>query len=96
MRDGVQEIGGAVQGIDDPHMGLVAALDLAALLGQDAITGARLGQLFHQHLLGLDVGGGDVIGRALLGHLQLGHLAEVARQAPAGLAGGVDHDLDEG
>ncbi len=92
----MQEVGGAVERIDDPGMGLVRSLDQAAFLAQEVIAGTGLGQFLHQHLLGLEVGGGDVVPRALLGDLQLGHLAEIARQAAAGLAGGVDHDLEKG
>ncbi len=59
------KIGGAVERIDDPAMGLVGALDGAALLHQKAVAGTRLGELLEQGLLGLDVGGGDEIGWAL-------------------------------
>ena len=42
-RDAVEEIGGAVERIDDPAVGLVAAGDLAAFLGEEAVAGPRLG-----------------------------------------------------
>ena len=55
---------------------------------------ACLAQLLVQDVFGAVVGGGDEeIRRALDAHLQMLHLAEVARQAAAGLAGGVDHDV---
>ncbi len=92
----MQEVGGAVQGVDDPAVGLVGALDQAALLAQEAVAGAGLGQFLEQGLLSLDVGGGDEVGGALLGDLKFAHLAEIARQAPRGLAGRVDHHLEQG
>ncbi len=96
MRHGVQEVGGAVERVDDPGVGLVGALDHAALFAEEAVAGPRLQQFLEQRLFGLEVGGADIVGRALLGHLQFGHLAEVARQGAAGLAGGVGHHLDQG
>lgn len=92
----MQEVGGAVQRIDDPGVGLVGALDHAALLAQEAVAGAGLFEDFEDHLLGLVVGGGDEVGGTFLGDLQLGDLAEVASQAPSGLAGGVDHHVQKG
>ncbi len=92
----MQEVGGAVERIDDEGVGLVGALDQAPLLGQEAVARPRLAQHLVERLLGLEVGGGDVIGRALLGDLQLGDLAEIARQPARGLARGFDHHLDCG
>ena len=95
MRNGVQEVGRAVEGIDDPAVGLVGPLHRTPLLGQEAIARTQAAELLHQHLLGLGVGGGDEVGGPLLGHLQFRHLAEVAGELAPGLAGGVDHHLDE-
>ena len=94
--DGVQKVGGAVQRVGDPGVGLVGALDHPALFTQEAVAGPRRGQGVEQHLLGLGVGGGDIVGGTLLGDLQLAQLAEVAGQPARGLARGVDHHLDEG
>ena len=96
VRDAVQEVGGAVERIDDPGMGLVGALAAAAFLAEEAVARARLGQLLAQGLLGAPVGGGDEIGRALERHLQVLDLAEVALERAPGLARGLDHDVEEG
>ena len=87
-RNAVQEVAGAVERVDDPAVGLVRALDHAALLHQEAVARAGLGQLPVQRLLGAVVGAGGEVGRALDGDLQLLQLAEVARQPAAGLSGG--------
>ena len=95
MRDAVQEIGGAVERIDDPAVGLVGALAEAAFLAEKAVAGTRLGQLRKQRLLGAAVGGGDEIGRPLERDLQLLDFAEVALERARGLARGGDHDVEE-
>ena len=64
-RDAVQEVGGAVERIDDPAMGAVGAFDLAALLHQEAIARPCAGQLLEENLLGAVVGGADEIGGPL-------------------------------
>jgi hypothetical protein len=96
MRHGVHEIGGAVDRVDDPQVGLVGPLDHAALLAQEAVAGAGLHQQFVEGVLGPDVGGGDEVAGALARHLQLRHLAEVAQHRAGGLADRVDHDGNEG
>ena len=88
LRDAVQEVGGAVERIDDPGVGLVGALVPAAFLAEEAVARPRLGKFVAQRLLGAAVGGGDEIGRALERDLQLLDLAEVALQRARGLAGG--------
>ena len=40
MRNAVQEVGGAVERIDDPGMGLVGAFALAAFLAEEAVVRA--------------------------------------------------------
>jgi hypothetical protein len=92
----VQEIGGAVERIDDPAMGLVGPLDQAALLHQEAVARPGLGQLAVEGVLGAVVGGGDEIARPLDRHLQLLDLAEVARQPAPRLARGADHHVHQG
>ena len=96
LRNAVQEIGGAVERIDDPGVGLVGALALAAFLAEKAVAGPRLGQFGIQRLLGAAVGGGDEIGRALERDLQVLDLAEVALERARGLARGGDHDVEQG
>ncbi len=96
MRDAVQEIGGAVERIDDEAVGAVGALDLAALLEQEAVAGPRAGKLAMQDLLGAGVGGGDEIGGTLQRDLKLLDLAEIARQAAARFAGGAEHHIHQG
>ncbi len=92
----VEEVGGAVERVDDPGMGLVGAFDESPLLGQDAVARTGLAQLLDQGLLGLDVRRGDEVRRPLLRDLQLHDLAEIARQAAPGLARRRDHHLQEG
>ena len=45
LRDAVQEIGGAVERIDDPGVGLVVALADAAFLADEAVARPRLGEV---------------------------------------------------
>ncbi len=96
LRNAVQEIGGAVERIDDPGMALVGALARAAFLADEAVAGSRFREVGVEHLLGALVGERDEIGRALQRDLQMLDLAEVALQAAAGAARGLDHDVDEG
>src|ERR1022692_5318654 len=95
LRNAVQEIGGAVERIDDPAMRLVGALALASFLAKKAITGPRLAQRGEQRLLGTAVGGRDEIGRAFERDLQLLQLAEIALERARGLARGGDHDVEQ-
>ena len=69
MGHAVQEVGRAVQGIDDPGVGLVGPLDQAAFLAEEAIAWPGLAEQLQDHLLGLEVGGADEVGRPLLGDL---------------------------
>jgi hypothetical protein len=41
LRDAVQEVGGAVERIDDPGVGLVGAGALPAFLAEKSVTGPR-------------------------------------------------------
>ena len=91
----MQEIGGAVERVDDPGMGLVGTLAAAAFLAEEAITRARALKLLAQNFLGAPVGGGDEIRRPLERHLQMLDLAEVALERARGLARGLDHDIEE-
>src|SRR6185312_1124343 len=96
LRDAVQEIGGAVQGIDDPAMALVGAFALSAFLAEEAVAGSRLGEIAAEHLFGALVGERDEIGRSLQRNLQMFDLAEIVLEAAAGAARRLDHDIDEG
>ena len=96
MRDAVQEIGGAVERIDDPAMALVGAGAGAAFLAEKAVGRPRLGQFLVDDLLGAAVGGGDEIARPLERHLQMLDLAEIALEAAPGTARGLDHDIEHG
>ena len=91
----MQEIGGAVERIDDPAVRLVGALAHAAFLAEKAVAGPRLAQFGEQRLLGAAVGGGDEIGRALERDLQLLQFAEIALERARGLARGGDHDVEQ-
>ena len=95
MRDAVQEIGGAVERIDDPAVGLVGAGVRAAFLAEEAVIGPRLGEVLAHDLLGAAVGGGDEIARSLQRDLQVLDLAEIALEAAAGARGGLDHDVED-
>ena len=86
MRNAVQEIGGAVERIDDPAMGLVGAGASAAFLAEEAVFGPRLGEFLAHDFFGAPVGGGDEIARALQRDLKVLDLAEIALEAAAGAA----------
>ncbi len=58
MRNAVQEIGCAVERVDDPGVGLVGAFVAAAFFAEKAIARPRARQLVAQDLLGAAVGGG--------------------------------------
>ena len=88
MRDAVEEVGGAVERIDDPARLVGIALDLAAFLEQEAPVGPRVAQFLDDRLLGALVGHRDEVGRPLAADLQLLDLAEVAPQPRRRLAGG--------
>jgi hypothetical protein len=94
-RDAVQEVGGAVERIDDPTVLVVLARDAAALLHQEGIARPGTRQFGVDDFLGLAVGLADIIARSLHRDLQVLHLAEVARQRPAGLHRRLDHDVEE-
>ena len=95
QRVAVQEVGGAVERVDDPAVGLVGPLHRAALLHQEAVARAGLRQLAEQRFLGAVVGRRHEVGRPLHRHLQLLDLAEIARQAAAGFARGGNHHVHQ-
>ena len=95
MRNAVQEIGGAVERIDDPAVALVGARARAAFLAEEAVIRPRLGELLAHDLLGAAVGGGDEIARPLERHLQMLDLAEIALEAAPGAMRRLDHDVED-
>ena len=95
MRNAVQEIGGAVERIDDPAVALVGAGVRAAFLAEEAVIRPRLGELFAHRLLGAAVGGGDEIARPLQRHLQMLDLAEIALEPAPGAMRRLDHDVED-
>src|SRR5258707_14072595 len=96
MRDAVQEIGRAIERIDDPAVTRVGAGARAAFLAEEAVSRPRLGQFLVDDLLGAAIGGGDEVARPLERHLQMLDLAEIALEAPPGTARGLDHDIETG
>ena len=95
MRDAVQEVGSAVERIDNEARSRGVAFDDAAFLHQEAPVGPRHLQLVPQCSLSPLIGLGYEIGRALLGNLQVLDLAEIAAQARPRLARGFFHDTDQ-
>ena len=95
LRNAVQEVGGAVERIDDPGVGLVGALAAAAFLAEKAVARPCLHQFGVERLFGAAIGGGDEIGRALERDLQFFQFAEVALERARGLARGGDHDVEQ-
>ena len=91
----MQEIGRAVERIDDPAVAAILAGDLAALLGQEPVGGTRLAEFGDQRLVGAVVGGRDEVARPLQRDLQVLDLAEVAGESAAGLEHGLDHDVHQ-
>ena len=91
----MEEIRGAVQGIDDPARLVRIAGNLAAFLEQHAPVGTRIAQFLDDGLLGALVGQRHEVRRALAADLQLLDLAEVAAQARRRLARGALHHGDQ-
>ena len=96
VRNAVQEVGGAVERIDDPDIGLVGAFARAAFLADEAVAGAGLGQFVIERLFGALVGEGDEVCRTFQRNLQILDLAEIALQVAAGAARGFHHDVEKG
>lgn len=96
LRDAVQEVGGAVQGIDDPGVALVGALTGAALFADEAVAGPGLGEVLVEDLFRALVGERDEIRGTLQRDLEMLDLAEIALEAAAGATRCLDHDIDSG
>ena len=96
MRDPVEEIGGAVQRVDNPAVMLVGTFRRAAFLEQQAVAGTRLGQLVAERPLGAQIRGGDELTRTLDRDLQLLDFAEIADQPARRFQRGIGHDVQNG
>lgn len=67
-RDAVEEVDGAVDGIDDPvHQVRIVGQAAAVLLAHHGLAGAQVGDQFADQLLGLGVDDGDRVGGCALG-----------------------------
>jgi hypothetical protein len=96
MRDPVQEIGGAVERVDDPAMVRIAAFGRAAFLQENAVARAGPHQFGLQRALCVQIGGRDKVARALDRDLQLLDFAEIALQGARCLERGAGHDVYRG
>lgn len=80
-RNAVQEVGRAVERIDDPAMRAVGALDLLiGLFAEEAVGRPCLQQLVADDLLRLQIGLADEIAWSLHRNLQVLHFAEIAAE----------------
>ena len=96
VRQGVKEIGGAVDRVDDPAIVLRAAGHGPALLHEKAPVRPGFLEIFADHLLGPPIGRRDEVARALDRDLKLLDLAEIAGEDAGGAHGGPDHHLEIG
>src|SRR5262245_49019880 len=92
----VQKVQRPVDRIDDPAVGLVAALPRTAFLAEETVARTRELQFLAQDLLRQPVGGSDKIGRPFERDLQVLDLTEVALEPAARLVRGLDHHVEEG
>src|SRR6185369_4953481 len=95
VRYAVEEVGRAIQRIDDPPRLVGVARDLAAFLEQHAPVGPGVPKLVDDGLLGALVGHRHEVGRTLAADLQMLDLAEVAAKARRRLACGALHNGDQ-
>src|SRR5260221_14412380 len=65
MRNAMQEIGGAVERVDNPGMGFVGAFAVAAFFAEKSIAGSRLYEFGVKLLLGTTIGRRHEIGGPL-------------------------------
>src|SRR4029078_11188342 len=94
--DAMQEIGGAVERIADPHVALVGALAPAGFLSKKTISRPCLHELHVDGFFSATVGGRYEIGWSLQGDLQLFKFTKVAFDRARGLARGGNHDIEQG
>ena len=90
----VQEVGRAIQRVDEPPVLAVLTADRTRLLQEKTEAGSRAGELPAQNLLGAPVGGADEVARPLDRDLKVLDLAEIAHQRPRRLVHGLDHHGD--
>ena len=79
-----------------PGVTLVGSLDASALLQNEAIPGARLGEIVMEALLRALVGKTDKVARPFHRHLQFADFAEIAFEAATGLDRGAGHHGHQG
>ncbi len=96
MRDAVQEVRGAVEGVHNPARGPRLPRLLAGLLHQEAETRARMCQFRLECGVRLAVGLADEVRRPLAGDLQVLNLAEVAAQCDGRFAARLVHHRNQG
>ena len=96
MRNAVEEIGRAVERIDDPARLAFFARDHAALFEDKAPAGPNLQQLVIENPLGAHIRLGYKVGRAFFRYLEMLDFAKVPAQARSRLARGALHDGDKG
>ena len=90
----LEEVGGAVQGIDQPLVLAVPLTRAAPLLGQDAVVGEALADLGEDGGLALLVRLGDEVVLPLAPHLEPG-VAEIAGDDPGASLGAGEGGLEE-
>ena len=94
LRKAVQEIGGAVQRVDDPDI-FVAAL-AAAFLGQDAVIRVGLVDRLDYQSLGRAIDLRDEVVAALLAGCDPATAIEIPHDQFAGTSRCADGDIDKG
>ncbi len=80
LRNAVQEVGRAIERIDDPAVGAIGALFLLAFLAEETVGGAGLQKLVTNDLFRLQVCLGHEVARPLTETCRFCNLAEIARQ----------------
>src|SRR3954447_11012832 len=96
VRQAVEEVGGAVERVDDPAVVRRAPGLDAALLHDEPVVGTAALELFLDQALGAAVGGGDEVAGSLDRDLELLDLAEVAGEQAGRARRGANHDLEIG
>jgi len=91
-RQGMHEVGGAVDGINDEAVIGIGAGHGSRFLHEEAIARAGLFEFGAEHFLAALVGGGHIVAGAFDRDLEVAELAEIALHAAGGLADGGDHD----
>ena len=89
----MQEIGRAIQRVNDPAAGRILACDFIAFLAQKPISRAGVHQLFFDHCLCGFVGTADKITRSFGADLQVFNLAKILEQTAPCFAGGFHHHV---